>query len=226
MKKTIYHGSTVIIQKPIFGKGAFTNDYGRGFYCTENLELAKEWACADDVDGYANVYELNMRGLSVLNLNSEDFNILNWLAVLTRFRSYWQKNTISEEAKNYLQEHFYVDVDQFDVIVGYRADDSYFTFAQDFVSNAISLRKLSQAMRLGKLGEQIVLKSEKAFRQIHFVESLPADAEKYFSRKKCRDSEARRQYRLSKGEKDSINDVFMLDIMRQGIVSGDERLQI
>ena len=226
MMKTIYHGSTEIIKTPVFGKGAFTNDYGRGFYCTENLELAKEWACADDVDGYANVYELNMRGLSVLNLNSEDFNILNWLAVLTRFRSYWQKNTISEEAKNYLQEHFYVDVDQFDVIVGYRADDSYFTFAQDFVSNAISLRKLSQAMRLGKLGEQIVLKSEKAFRQIHFVESVPADAEEYFSRKKSRDSEARRQYRLSKGEKDSISDVFMLDIMRQGIVSGDARLQI
>ena len=226
MKKTIYHGSTVIIQKPIFGKGAFTNDYGRGFYCTENLELAKEWACADDVDGYANVYELNMRGLSVLNLNSEDYNILNWLAVLTRFRSYWQKNTISEEAKNYLQEHFYVDVDQFDVIIGYRADDSYFTFAQDFISNAISLRKLSQAMRLGRLGEQIVLKSEKAFRAIHFTESVPADAEEYFSRKKARDSEARRQYRLTKGEKDSISDVFMLDIMRQGIVSGDERIQI
>lgn len=35
----------------------------------------------------------------------------------------------------------------------------YFSFAQDFVAGVISLEKLSEAMRLGKLGEQIVLKS-------------------------------------------------------------------
>lgn len=42
----------------------------------------------------------------------------------------------------------------------------YFSFAQDFVAGVISLEKLSEAMRLGKLGEQIVLKSPKAFDQI------------------------------------------------------------
>ena len=105
MKKTIYHGSTNIVRVPIYGKGALTNDYGRGFYCTENLELAKEWACSDNTDGYANCYELNMAKLSVLNLNSEEYSILNWLAVLTHFRTYWQKGSIAEEAKKYLQEH-------------------------------------------------------------------------------------------------------------------------
>ena len=29
------------------------NDYGRGFYCTEKIDLAKEWAVADLHDGHA-----------------------------------------------------------------------------------------------------------------------------------------------------------------------------
>ena len=40
MKKILYHGSEFLIEKPEFGKGARHNDYGRGFYCTENIELA------------------------------------------------------------------------------------------------------------------------------------------------------------------------------------------
>lgn len=38
---TIYHGSPNIVT-PVFGEGKDYNDYGQGFYCTENLELAKE----------------------------------------------------------------------------------------------------------------------------------------------------------------------------------------
>ena len=35
MKKTIYHGSDHIIEKPQYGYGKPYNDYGVGFYCTE-----------------------------------------------------------------------------------------------------------------------------------------------------------------------------------------------
>ena len=65
----ICHGSENIIEKPEFGKGKTTNDYGRGFYCTESIELAKEWACSRANDGYANIYELDMAGLDILRLN-------------------------------------------------------------------------------------------------------------------------------------------------------------
>lgn len=42
-KVILYHGSPDVIKKPVFGKGKVYNDYGFGFYCTEHLELAKEW---------------------------------------------------------------------------------------------------------------------------------------------------------------------------------------
>lgn len=50
---TLYHGSSLIIERPQFGKGNPFNDYGLGFYCTETLELAKEWACSMEQDGFA-----------------------------------------------------------------------------------------------------------------------------------------------------------------------------
>ena len=56
--KIIYHGSKDIIKHPEFGKGKSYNDYGLGFYCTENLDLALEWAVDLNRNGYANKYEL------------------------------------------------------------------------------------------------------------------------------------------------------------------------
>ena len=221
----VYHGSDHIIEKPVFHGSKRTNDYGYGFYTTESIELAKDWACSDQRNGFANIYEFNPEGLSVLHLNSPEYNILNWLAILTKYRSYWQNGSIAEEAKNYLQQHFFVDPAPYDVIIGYRADDSYFTFAQDFVAGAISLAKLSEAMRLGKLGEQIVLKSERAFEQIRFLGAEPADAETYYEKKSRRDLEARREYRQTKRAADGINELYMLDIMREGIQNGDPRLR-
>ena len=221
----VYHGSDHIIEKPVYHGSKRTNDYGYGFYTTESIELAKEWACSDQRNGFANIYEFNPEGLSILHLNSPEYNILNWLAILTKYRSYWQNGSIAEEAKNYLQQHFFVDPAPYDVIIGYRADDSYFTFAQDFVAGTISLKKLSEAMRLGKLGEQIVLKSEKAFEHIRFVGAEPADAETYYEKKALRDREARRAYRSTRQVSNALNELYMIDIMREGIENGDPRLR-
>ena len=222
----LYHGSENIIEKPVYGKGARYNDYGKGFYCTENIELAKEWACAKQKNGYANIYDLDLSELNVLNLNSASYNILNWLAILADNRTYWQNGSIAESAKNYIKENFLPDISAYDVIIGYRADDSYFSFAQDFVSGVISLQKLAQAMRLGKLGEQIVLKSQKAFAQIQFAGYENADAEEYYIKKNEREREARRQYRRNKKEKADVNELFILDIMREEIKNGDARLSV
>ena len=221
----VYHGSDHIIEKPVYNGSKRTNDYGYGFYTTESIELAKEWACSDQRNGFANIYEFNPEGLSMLRLNSPEYNILNWLAILTKYRSYWQNGSIAEEAKNYLQQHFFVDPAPYDVIIGYRADDSYFTFAQDFVAGTISLKKLSEAMRLGKLGEQIVLKSEKAFEHIRFAGAEPADAETYYEKKALRDREARRAYRSTRQVSNELNELYMIDIMREGIENGDPRLR-
>ena len=221
----VYHGSDHIVEQPVFSGGRWHNDYGPGFYMTESLELAKEWACASGSNGYANTYELDLTGLKVLNLNSAQFSILNWLALLTKYRSYWQRSSIAEKAKEYLQEHFFIDPDSYDVVRGYRADDSYFSFAQDFVAGTISLRKLSEAMRLGELGEQVVLKSRESYNRIRFLSAEPAEGAVYYEKKRARDQEARRSYRQTRSSADSVSELFMLDIMREGMTADDPRLR-
>lgn len=67
----IYHGSPQIVEHPVFGTGKPYNDYGQGFYCTKSPELAKEWAVDQEREGFANIYELDMKGLKLLNLNDE-----------------------------------------------------------------------------------------------------------------------------------------------------------
>jgi hypothetical protein len=221
MLKTIYHGSEQIITAPRYGFGNTSNDYGRGFYCTESPELAGEWACRRNRNGFVNRYAFDTDGLTVCNLNAEPYHILNWLAVLTRFRSYWQRSSIAEDAKNFLQENYFVDVSEYDVVVGYRADDSYFSFAQDFIMGTISLEKLGRAMRLGKLGEQIVLKSEKAFAHLTYQGNEEAFAEIYYAKKATRDRSARQSYTQEKHTAGRLDEIYMIDIMR-GRVSVDD----
>lgn len=224
MKKILYHGSENIIERPEYNKGARTNDYGRGFYCTEEIELAKEWACKRQQNGYVNKYELDMAGLNVMNLNDPQYSILNWLAHLAAHRTYWQNGSIAAEAKAYLGEHFLVDISDYDIMIGYRADDSYFAFAQDFVAGVISMQKLAEAMHFGKLGEQIVLKSKKAFSAIQYLGNEAAAAEEYYMKKVQRERDARREYRRTRKKVTDVNELFMLDIMREGIKNGDTRL--
>lgn len=221
----IYHGSTSIVEQPAFGRGKLTNDYGRGFYCTESPELAKEWACAKGTDGFANIYQLDLSELKILDLNSKDYGILTWLAILARYRSYWENGSISREAKDYLKEHFFVSPDQYDIVRGYRADDSYFTFAKSFVSNGISLEQLKNAMYLGALGEQMVLKSKKAFEKITYIGSLSAQSGKYTKQAMERDKEARKKYQELSRDSSYSEGIFMLDIIREGMTADDPRLQ-
>ena len=222
---TLYHGSTKIIERPEFGKGNIRNDYGLGFYCTREIELAKEWACNTMAGGYANIYTLDTAGLDVLDLGAPDFCILHWLAILVNNRVFFAGAPIVAESMEYLTAHFLPDIDGFDAIKGYRADDSYFAFAMDFLSNTISLSQLSRAMRLGSLGEQFVLKSEKAFETLCFIRGEHANAEIYFKKRRDRDNEARDQYvnRERKMLRQS-DDIFMLDIIREEMKNGDARL--
>jgi len=222
----LYHGSSKIIEYPEHGKGNNRNDYGLGFYCTLDIELAKEWACSTMTGGFVNTYSIDAATLNVLNLSDPEYSLLDWLAVLVNNRVFSIDAPIVSESMEYLSEHFLLRIDIFDAINGYRADDSYFTFAADFLSNTISLRQLSRAMRLGALGEQFVLKSRKAFDTLNFIRSEPADGVIYFAKRRDRDKQAWDQYlgreRRSARQRD---DIFMLDILREEMKRGDARLQ-
>ena len=220
----LYHGSQYLIEKPYYGGGRAANDYGSGFYCTESESLACEWAVSEKHDGYANCYEFRGEGLSALNLNGPGYTILHWLSVLLEHRTFDTRYGLSTLAKQYLTENFHVDVEAYDVIRGYRADDSHFSFAQDFISGVISYPQLTAAMRLGKLGEQIVVKSRRAFSRLEFVTAKAAAREDWLDAKESRDASARRDYFDMRKTPYRLEDLSIQQIIQERIVPGDPRL--
>lgn len=219
---TIYHGSKQIIEIPIFGEGRKNNDFGLGFYCTESNELAKEWAVSSLRDGFSNRYTLDTEYLNILRLNSPDFTVLNWMAVLVQHRLFSIKTPVARRAKAYLIENFGINVNAYDLITGYRADDSYFDFAESFLNNGITVEQLARAMRLGKLGEQIVIKSKFAFSKIRYEGFEIAEKDAYYILRKARNDDANQTY-LNILEKES-DGLYIQDIMRGGITNDDSRI--
>lgn len=225
VEKTIYHGSKDVIQSPVFGKGKRYNDYGLGFYCTENIELAKEWAVDSVRDGYVNEYKIDCDELEIMNLTSLEYTILHWLNILLENREFDLLSPLAREAREYIQRTFPIPYKEYDIIVGYRADDSYFSFAQDFLNGTISYRQLNQAMHLGRLGEQVVLKSRKAFDRLVFAGYEPVAREVWYPKRELRDWRARREYFDLDKNRYRKGDIYIISMIDEEMEADDVRLR-
>ena len=222
----LLHGTDHIIEVPDIRIGNPHNDYGQGFYCTRADEMACEWACKKNTDGFVNVYDFDDTDLEVLNLLDGEHTVLNWIALLLRYRTFKLETELSIDARDYIIEHYSVDLSGYDAVIGYRADDSYFQYAEAFVSGGLSLRSLNQALRLGKLGEQTAVISRKGFERLKFTDAHPVYKSIYYPKFLDRDTKAREAYRkeirVSKSYRD---DIFVLDILREEMRNDDPRIQ-
>ena len=105
----LLHGTDHIIEVPDIKIGNPHNDYGRGFYCTRVEEMAREWACKKNTDGFVNVYDFDEDGLKVLNLLNGNHTVLNWIALLLQFRTFKLDSEVAVDARDYIIEHYSVD---------------------------------------------------------------------------------------------------------------------
>lgn len=223
-KLILYHGSDHIVEKPSYGYGKLHNDYGQGFYCTQDPELAKEWSVTStDGNGYVNIYEFDDTDLNVLNLDNK--SILTWISILLVNRTFEVRGALAGAALAYLKDNFLIDCSGYDAIYGWRADDSYFAYASDFINGTLSVQRLGRAMRFGNLGMQYVLKSKEAFDRIVFKESMLVPSMMYYKKRMARDAEARESYLYGERQAFDKDDIFITDIMRQEIGRDDPRLQ-
>ena len=92
------------------------------------------------------------------------------------------------------------------------------------MDNTISVDQLGRSMRLGNLGEQIVLKSERAFKSIRFAGFERAPQALYGPLAKERDEAARVQYRKLLAE-NPFEGIRIVDIIREGMTGEGPRLQ-
>ena len=171
--RVIYHGSKVVVLKPIYDYKFYNPDldYGCGFYCTEDYLAATEWSCKDKLPGIVNTYCINEDDLKILDLTKPQYSILNWMAILIFYRSsFLTKKSIYQRELAFLNKYL-VDISKYDVVIGYRADDAYYAFPKEFLNNNITLERLEEIYKLGDLGTQYVLVSRKAFDRLTFIEA-------------------------------------------------------
>ena len=211
---TLYHGSHKIIRHPTPSAGKAYNDYGQGFYCTRHEKLAGEWAVDSRSDGYINRYRLDCSDLHILNLNQAGFSILHWLTILLEHRTPKLNTPVMSNGLDYLKRHYHINLINTDVVIGYRADDSYYSFARAFLANTISLEQLQDAMYLGELGEQYFIQSQLAFDHLSFEAVSYADHTLYYPERKGRDLRARACYdRILTNP--NLKGTYLLDLMRK-----------
>jgi len=191
----IYHGTLEPNLNPIYGGGMEYHDYGKGLYCVEDIEKAKEWACQHENNqtSYVYEYELSLDGLlPPLDLN--EYTPAYWLSALASHRYSNKESAILKARRLSFINLFPVDCEQYDYILGWRANDKYFAFLRDFMGVAISYEAIVEAMKLGDLGQQVVLKSERAFtncKQVNKITLSGDDYTHYFGSYHDNDSKAR-----------------------------------
>lgn len=184
----IFHGSDHIIQYPQYMGGKSDNDYGNGFYTTEFEHRARAWAALNGNPKHSivNVYTLDIDALKILDLN--DFGVLAWIAEVVANRG------TNQEAANIvgsrIVELYRPDSVGYDVIKGYRADDSYTQVVEAFLMNQINIFEVERLFYKGSLGNQMFIKSEKAFDTITWIESYQVTLQEEY---KSADSFARRE---------------------------------
>ena len=208
----LYHGSKQTIDKPTYNGSKKDNDYGPAFYLTEDLESAHEWACRNKTIGVVNVYQLNTSGLKILDLTDKTkYSVLNWVAILLHFRTLETSFINSFKTRlDFLEKHYFIDVSEYDVVIGYRADDAYFRFPLDFIRGNLTLAQLEYAFELGKLGVQHVITSKKGIEHLSYVKTIPSQRkyiDQYFNNVKFT---TQRFDQLSKDE----DGVRIFDILR------------
>ena len=209
-KIILYHGSPNKVVVPQFGFGEGKHDYGKGFYLTENIELAKEWAVCrpDETNGWVHKYELDTTDLKVLDF--QEYNVLSWLAELMKHRDASDSRRYKVLSKKFIAEYG-IDTSEYDVIKGWRANASYFYIAKEFVRDNIDIEILEELLSLGGLGIQYCIKSELAYSKLAEVEDglISVDYSEFNEKYNERDIIARKRMReLVDSDTNKVTNVF------------------
>lgn len=209
-KITLYHGTPNKIVTPMYGQGDDKHDYGRGFYLTDDIELAKEWAVCRPVEtnGWVHKYELDCDELKILDF--KDYDVLAWLAELMKHRDAADSKRYRMLAGKFIMKYG-IDTSEYDVIKGWRANASYFYIAKEFVRDNIDIDILEELLSLGGLGIQYCIKSELAYSKLHEIQDglMSVEYSEFNDKYNKRDVTARKNMRdLVESDANTVTNVF------------------
>ena len=115
----LYHGTADRVIHPTYGLGDEKHDYGKGFYLTESIDLAKEWAVCrpSESNGWVHQFVIDTDGLHILDF--EKYDVLTWLAELMKHRDAADSKRYRMLAQKFIAKYG-LDTSAYDIIRGWR----------------------------------------------------------------------------------------------------------
>lgn len=153
----LYHGSNMIVKKPVLVAQNRYLDFGYGFYTTTNLAQA---------DNFAKKVALRRGGKPIVNVYEYDDNASENL----RVKNFDAPNEEWLDFVSANRQGAY-DGDKYDLIIGAVANDDVYRTLQVYESGLLTKEQALEALKVKKLFNQYVFASEKALSCLRFLEA-------------------------------------------------------
>lgn len=149
----------------------FKGDFGTGFYLTEDINQAREWAVCNPAaaTGFVHGYALSLKGLKVLDLTDDP---LAWAALVMTCRTPSHNKRYRLLAPRF-EAKFGIKSPGFDVIKGLRADASFYYAIRLFAEDDLDLEIFLGILR--QYPVQYCLKTPKALKALQELEAGPEE---------------------------------------------------
>ncbi len=162
----VYHGSSVVVDKPRILQSERFLDFGTGFYTTTNKEQALRWASrvaarrnvqTQYISIYAFDYERAEKELKIVRFEQAD---KEWLSFICTCRS---GKSITDE---------------YDLVFGQVADDNVYATVQLFELGLLDKDETIRRLKVEKLYDQVLLHTENALNFCSYKEFILLEGEK------------------------------------------------
>ena len=143
-------------------------------------------------------------------LDFRKHNVLVWLAELMKHRDAADSKRYKMLSEKFINKYG-IESEQYDVIIGWRADASYFYIAKEFVKDNIDIDILEELLTLGDLGIQYCIKSDRAYKNLCELkeEIIIVNYDEFNYKYNERDYNARKAMKeLINSDKNKVKNVF------------------
>lgn len=163
----VYHGSDIVVEKPILIKPKHTLDFGAGFYTTTNKKQAVSFAHKvmlrnDSKTKAVSSYEIDLdkmeRTFGVLKFNAPDAEWLDFV---------------------FANRQGIYNGKQYDVVVGAVADDTIYRVFSLYEAGLLTKEETLERLKIRKLYDQVTFCTEKALSQLKYIGQLDIEKEEY-----------------------------------------------
>ena len=149
----LFHGSNIVVDKPVVQITGFYKDFGYGFYCTRLEKQAVRWALTKRGEHLVNRYAYSPNpALKVLSYERMTDEWLDFVVACRRGIPH-----------------------EYDIVEGPMADDQIWDYVEDFIEGNITREAFWELAKFKYPTHQIVFCSGKALDTLTFIGSTPYD---------------------------------------------------